>query len=289
MTVRVKALGAILASTFVLTACEQTANTEPTASGADGPVDTTVTTPVTSLEPQLEQRPDIFAVRDMAVWDGRPSLGGPWVAHPDVSAAERVEITNLSNNIVTSAALFRRERALPGPPFQLSAEAAIALNVPAGVPVQVSVVAVREGLVEAVVVPAPVAPVAEDVVEPVAEPVEAPSEIDPSTPVEADASAEPAETPAPVVVEAVEPAQEPAAAPNAPDQPFMQVGMFGVAANAEALVTRLTEAGLPASGRPAGSLTRVVVGPAASTQELATYRDRLRALGFSDSIAISLQ
>ena len=65
---------------------------------------------------------------DQGLWDGRPSLGGVWVAHPDVTEPERVIIRNEANGKFVIGALFRRERELPGPKLQMSSDAAAALE-----------------------------------------------------------------------------------------------------------------------------------------------------------------
>lgn len=88
--------------------------------------------------------PDTFARRETGLWDGRPSLGGLWVAHPDALTPERVIIRNTENGQETSGALFRRERLNPGPSFQISAEAAAALNILAGAPTEIEVIALRQ-------------------------------------------------------------------------------------------------------------------------------------------------
>ena len=36
------------------------------------------------------EAPGVFQVTEAGLWDGRPSLGGVWVAHPDVTEPERV-------------------------------------------------------------------------------------------------------------------------------------------------------------------------------------------------------
>jgi hypothetical protein len=36
------------------------------------------------------EAPEVFDVTDAGLWDGRPSLGGVWVAHPDATDPERV-------------------------------------------------------------------------------------------------------------------------------------------------------------------------------------------------------
>lgn len=101
------------------------------------------------------ERPDIFSTTENALWDGRPSLGGIWVAHPDVTDPERAIIRNETNGQSIAGALFRRERTSPGPKLQLSSDAAAALNVLAGKPTEVSVVVVRQEEFE-VEPPAPV-------------------------------------------------------------------------------------------------------------------------------------
>ncbi len=87
--------------------------------------------------------PSIFSRRDQGLWDGRPSLGGVWVAHPDATTPERVIIRNTQNNQETIGALFRRERDNPGPAFQVSNEAANAISMLAGAPTMIEVVALR--------------------------------------------------------------------------------------------------------------------------------------------------
>jgi hypothetical protein len=47
---------------------------------------------VNLVSENLVEAPDIFKVVDMALWDGRPTFGGIWVAHPDVIEPESVLI-----------------------------------------------------------------------------------------------------------------------------------------------------------------------------------------------------
>jgi len=89
------------------------------------------------------EAPNVFSKRDQGLWDGRPSLGGVWVAHPDVDAPERVIIRNRESGQETIGALFKRERMNPGPVFQVSAEAAQAVGMLAGAPTNLEVVALR--------------------------------------------------------------------------------------------------------------------------------------------------
>ena len=147
-----------------------------------------------SAEPQVVikdvDRPDIFSETELALWDGRPSLGGIWVAHPDVKEPERAIITNQSNGQSIPGALFRRERDNPGPRFQVSSEAAAALNMLAGQPTEIKVLAVRQE--EVIIEPAPVPVSDEEIIEPAedtAEPQTAAVTVD-DLPVEGEVAAE---------------------------------------------------------------------------------------------------
>jgi hypothetical protein len=96
--------------------------------------------------PQAErdvEAPEVFDVTDEGLWDGRPSLGGVWVAHPDVADPERVMIRNAETGRFVIGALFRRERERPGPVIQISSDAAAALDILAGDPTTVQVTALR--------------------------------------------------------------------------------------------------------------------------------------------------
>jgi hypothetical protein len=90
------------------------------------------------------EAPEVFQVTDSGLWDGRPSLGGIWVASPDVTDPERVVIVNPANGKSINGALFRRERENPGPPLQVSSDAAEALGMLAGQPTSLRVTALRK-------------------------------------------------------------------------------------------------------------------------------------------------
>jgi len=89
------------------------------------------------------EAPGVFQVTDMALWDGRPSLGGVWVASPDAVDPERVILRNPENGKFVIGALFRRERDNPGPALQISSDAATALGLLAGQPGKLNVTALR--------------------------------------------------------------------------------------------------------------------------------------------------
>ncbi len=99
------------------------------------------------------EAPQVFQVSDQALWDGRPSLGGVWVASPDAVDPERVILRNPANGKFVIGALFRRERLNPGPTLQISSDAAAALGILAGQPSKLNVTALRRE--EAETAPAP--------------------------------------------------------------------------------------------------------------------------------------
>lgn len=111
-------------------------------------------TPGRAIERDVEA-PEVFSMEEPGLWDGRPSLGGVWVAHPGVASPERVMIRNSQNGETVIGALFRRERENPGPRFQISSEAANALGILPGAPTTIRVVALR--LEQIAAEPAPVA------------------------------------------------------------------------------------------------------------------------------------
>jgi hypothetical protein len=100
------------------------------------------------------EAPEVFQATDSALWDGRPSLGGIWVAAPDVTNPERALIFNPATGKSVTGALFKRERENPGPRLQLSSDAAEALGILAGQPTEIRVTALRKAEDEAAAEPA---------------------------------------------------------------------------------------------------------------------------------------
>jgi cell division septation protein DedD len=89
------------------------------------------------------EAPEVFQATEAGLWDGRPSLGGVWVAHPDVVEPERALIRNTTNGKFVIGALFRPSLDRPGPRFQVSSDAAEALSMLAGQPQNLNVTALR--------------------------------------------------------------------------------------------------------------------------------------------------
>lgn len=240
------------------------------------------------------EAPEVFSATDQGLWDGRPSLGGVWVAHPDVDEPERVIIRNDSNGKFVIGALFRRERDLPGPKLQISSDAAAALNILAGAPAPLNVTALRRE--EAPVKPEADA-TAQDATE-IADAVASPAEVTETTldPIAA-AGAAIENAPATPTATAPEPAPQPAAAAPAPQpvsslaKPFVQIGIFSVRANADRTAKQMRGAGLTTSikqGETSGKpFWRVVVGPAANRAQLNSLLKKVKAEGFSDAYSVT--
>ena len=236
------------------------------------------------------EAPEIFQVTDMGLWDGRPSLGGVWVAHPDVKDPERVIIRNTENSKFVIGALFRRERENPGPVLQVSSDAAAALGMLAGAPASLNVTALRreEAPQEA---PAEEAALEEDLAAP--DTVKT-SALDPvagaAAAIDAAETAEAAETAA-TVAPAV--ASESALKPQASSlsKPYIQIGIFSIEKNANNTATAMRQAGMvptvkkqSAGGKP---FWRVIVGPAASKSERAVLLKKIKGIGFADAYPVT--
>ena len=131
-------LGLGLAAFGLLMGCVEGAGSGQ-ATSASGAV-----SPGSSRSASEVEAPDLFQVSDSALWDGRPSLGGIWVASPDVVDPQRVVMFNPANGKSVNGALFKRERDNPGPPLQVSSDAAEALGMLAGQPTALRVTALQK-------------------------------------------------------------------------------------------------------------------------------------------------
>ena len=216
---------------------------------------------VTNLVERDIEAPDVVNISEAGLWDGRPSLGGIWVAHPDAKEPEKVIIRNPQNGKFVIGALFRREREFSGASLQLSSDAADALGILAGQPTNVSVVALRR---QSVLVEKAENQVIEESLDPIQQ--------------TAEAAIAAADTPTPKPK------------PSSLGKPYLQIGIFGVEANARGAVSSMSTKGLSAS---MSKLTlndkpfwRVIVGPAATTAEMSAMRKTVTAAGFADAYAV---
>ena len=280
--------GAMLlcASVLALAGCDENGKLNLPFPQSDGPA-AAASAPASGKTVERDvEAPEVFSATDQGLWDGRPSLGGVWVAHPDVTEPERVIIRNEANGKFVIGALFRRERELPGPKLQISSDAAAALSILAGAPTPLNVTALRR---EETPVEEPPAPVEET------DAVEAPAEVTETTldPIAAAGAAIEA-APNPTEAAAAAPAPKPAA-PARPAsglaKPFVQVGIFSVKGNADRVAKQMRSAGIvptvkkgETNGKP---FWRVVVGPANTKSELSQLLKAIKAEGFSDAYAVT--
>lgn len=221
------------------------------------------------------EAPDVFQVTDDALWDGRPSLGGVWVASPDAVDPERVILRNPANGKFVIGALFRRERENPGPRLQISSDAAAALGILAGQPVKVNVTALRreEAPVTAPDATKPILDAAEGV-ETTSLDAVATAAIDRS-----EEAAAPAVTAPPPKVATAAPAAAPTGGAHR-----VQIGIFSVEANAKRAVDALKKAGIAADIRPGNTQGKAFWSVTASGGgDRAALLDKIKGLGFADA------
>lgn len=205
--------------------------------------------------------PELFATRETALWDGRPSLGGVWLAYPDVEEPLRVRIRNDLNGQSVVGALFRRERDNPGPRLQVSSDAAEALGILAGTPTPLAVTALR-------------------------------SEVgDISSAPDAALLQESAAGNLPTVAGKATTIAEPPSQEEATRRPYLQAGIFSSEENARRAVSLIAAQGVAGAVRRSGSaeapVWRVVAGPAGTPGERDAILAKVRTAGFDDAYPVS--
>lgn len=277
----------LFAVTTALIGCEDFEFPKPKAETDESADQISVDGKKINLEERDVEAPDVFQKTGKALWDGRPSLGGVWVAHPDAKKPERVLIRNNDNNKTVVGALFNKESSLPGPALQLSSDAAVSLGVQAGSTTNISVVALRRETIEI--------------------PDEKPEMAKPQD-LEEVKSSKLAEIPAPKVVAtekavaktapkeevvATTPKPRPLAKPKVKSKlrsPYVQVGSFSVEANAKATVKKIENFNVPAqaikSTKNGKNLWRVIAGPAQTAEQQKQILEKMQSLGFKDAILV---
>jgi len=210
------------------------------------------------------EAPEIYNVTDQALWDGRPSLGGVWVASPDTKDPERVIIRNAANGKFVIGALFRREIENPGPKLQISSDTAAALGILAGQPTTLNVTALRREDAQ----------VTTDASKPI---------LDSSETVETTAIDPIAGAAAAINRAETAPAAPPAAQPPAPAAGgrSIQIGIFSVEGNATRAAATLKSAGLAAEVRREESQGKALWS-VTSRGDAATLA-KVKGLGFPDA------
>ncbi|MEO1563248.1 MAG: hypothetical protein AAFR98_07410 [Pseudomonadota bacterium] len=238
-------------------------------------------------------RPDVFNQTGNAVWDGRPTLGGVWVASKETQDLERVRVTRTDTGESIFAALFRIEPSTPGPSLVVSSDAARALGFIAGTPTEIEVVALRS--------------------QPEPEPAPSVAAATPSASADGDGTVEPTDsetTQAPTTQTAAED-ETTAAAPAAvaaspsgdglseavvdptpvqPDaaQPVLEIGAFKTVEEADLALVKLASQGLTAQKvAQKGVFTSrwvVYAGPFETPNDMIEGRKAAAKAGFTDAI-----
>lgn len=288
----------VISAVLLLAACQPGQNpfSRKADAAADGTEVASRANSVTLIDRDVEA-PEVFQVTDEALWDGRPSLGGVWVASPDAVDPERVILRNPANGKFVIGALFKREAFNPGPKLQISSDAAEALGILAGQPAKISVTALRREE----------APAEADATKPILDANEGVSAttLGETAVAATDGSEGTAAPKAPVVTTSLDdaPAGETGAAavqtaalPAAPSATLatatgaeinLQIGIFSVEANAKRALDTLTKAGITAASRKETTQGKTWWSVTASG---AGPRDALLAkvkgLGFTDAYAI---
>ncbi len=250
--------------------------------GTDAPV---ATAGSVKLVDRDVEAPEVFQVTDQALWDGRPSLGGVWVASPDSKDPERVILRNPATGTFVIGALFRREAFNPGPKLQISSDAAAALGLLAGQPATVSVTALRREEVPATTdAENPILDAAESVA---GEAID--TQAITTAPIAADTVTTDTIAVAGAALDKVEAQATPAApvisaSPATGSGRTIQIGIFSVEANAKRAADTLGKAGVTASIRKEESQGKVfwsvtVAGPGDGKALL----DKVKGLGFTDA------
>ncbi len=234
---------------------------------------TQTATPETSSVRLVErdvEDPLVFQVTEPALWDGRPSLGGVWVAYPGDIQPERVIIRNTENKKFVIGALFKRERDNPGPKIQLSSDAAAALGILAGKPTTLNVTALRRESV--------------------------PQKTSEAEPVPTDPAKKKSVTDiAAAAIDEAEGKPEPEPLGTQPistlAKPFIQIGIFSVETNARNTATSLATLGVVPIVKEQQSkgktFWRVLIGPASSKSERAGLLKKAHQLGFDDAYFVT--
>lgn len=283
---------------LALAGCDGAGQFNPFKTDAEAGTEVSASARSVRLVERDVEAPEVFQVTEPGLWDGRPSLGGVWVAHPEVKEPERVIIRNTRNEKFVIGALFRRERENPGPSVQVSSDAAAALGMLAGAPMELNITALRREEVPAEG-EQPQADGAEtlDAPEQVAQSELPPTGDEPDTLTMASAALDAAESapqtrpavPAPQPVAAPAPAAPPRA--SSLDKPFIQIGIFSVETNARNTAQSMRTAGIVPIVKEQTSagktFWRVIVGPATSATERATLLKKIKAKGFEDAYAVT--
>ena len=94
-------------------------------------------------EINFHEKPEILDISTSVVWDGKRTLGGNWVSHPDINSPEKVLIKNTSNGKSAVGAIFQQTRNLNKGLAAISSDAAKTLSISKNDETKLQIVAIK--------------------------------------------------------------------------------------------------------------------------------------------------
>jgi len=94
-------------------------------------------------EINFQEKPEILDISASVVWDGKQTLGGNWVSHPDINSPEKVLIKNTSNGKSAVGAIFQQTRNLNKGLAAISSDAAKTLSISKNDETKLQIVAIK--------------------------------------------------------------------------------------------------------------------------------------------------
>ena len=92
----------------------------------------------------FEEKPEILDISATVFWDGEQTLGGNWIAYPDVDSPERVLIKNIANGKSIVGAIFQQTKKIKSGSAQISSDAAKSLKINKNEQTKVQIIAVKK-------------------------------------------------------------------------------------------------------------------------------------------------
>ena len=98
----------------------------------------------TATKTTLEEQPEILDISTSVLWDGKQTLGGNWISHPDVDSPERVLIKNIANGKSIVGAVFQQSKKIKSGSAQISSDAAKSLKIDKNEQTKVQIIAIKK-------------------------------------------------------------------------------------------------------------------------------------------------
>ncbi len=98
----------------------------------------------TAAKTTLEEKPEILDISTSVFWDGKQTLGGNWISHPDVDSPERVLIRNIANGKSIVGAIFQQSKKIKSGSAQISSDAAKSLKIDKNEQTKVQIIAIKK-------------------------------------------------------------------------------------------------------------------------------------------------